>query len=83
VQEQLNNVLKHAAATTVDVSIRRDGPLLTLCITDNGRGFDPWKKREGIGISNIINRAELFNGQVTIASTPGMGCVLSVNFRLR
>lgn len=82
VQEQLNNVLKHAAATTIDVSIREDGPLLTLCVTDNGRGFDPWKKREGIGINNIINRAELFNGQVTIGSAPGKGCILSVNFRL-
>jgi len=81
-QEQLNNILKHAAASTIDVSIREEGSLLTLCITDNGRGFDPWKKREGIGINNIINRAELFNGEVTIGSAPGKGCVLSVNFRL-
>ncbi|MBN9385763.1 MAG: PAS domain S-box protein [Chitinophagaceae bacterium] len=82
VQEQLNNVLKHAGATTVDVSVREDGPMITLCISDNGRGFDPWKKREGIGINNIINRAEISNGQVTIASAPGKGCVLSVDFRL-
>lgn len=82
VQEQLNNVLKHAGATTVEVSIREEGPLITLCISDNGRGFDPWKKREGIGINNIINRAELYNGQATIASAPGKGCILSVDFRL-
>lgn len=82
VQEQLNNVLKHAGASTVEVSIREEGPMITLCISDNGRGFDPWKKREGIGISNIINRAELYNGEVTIASAPGKGCILSVNFRL-
>jgi len=81
VQEQLNNVLKHAAASVVHVSIHEDGAVISLRITDDGRGFDPRKKREGIGINNIINRAELFNGQVNIESAAGKGCILSVKFQ--
>jgi len=80
VQEQLNNVLKHAAASTVHVSLLEDGPALWLRIHDNGQGFDTRKKRDGIGINNIISRAELFNGQVEIESVPGKGCILSVSF---
>jgi len=82
VQEQLNNVLKHAAATAVHVSIREEGILLLLRITDNGQGFDTRKKREGIGLNNITSRAGLYNGEVAIDSSPGKGCSLSVTFRL-
>jgi PAS domain S-box-containing protein len=82
VQEQLNNVLKHAAATAIHVSVLEEGTLLLLRITDNGRGFDTRKKRDGIGINNITSRAGLFNGQVAIDSAPGKGCSLSVTFRL-
>jgi len=82
VQEQLNNVLKHAAATAIHVSLWEEGTLLLLRITDNGKGFDTRKKREGIGINNITSRAGLFNGQVAIESAPGKGCSLSVTFRI-
>jgi PAS domain S-box-containing protein len=81
IQEQLNNVLKHASATAVHVSIQEDGDLILLCITDNGKGFDTRKRREGIGINNIINRSELFNGKVNIESSIGKGCKLSVSFQ--
>jgi PAS domain S-box-containing protein len=82
VQEQLNNVLKHAAASTVHISLRQDGPAIWLRIQDNGQGFDTRKKRDGIGINNIISRAELFNGQVDIESSAGKGCLLTVHFQM-
>ena len=81
-QEQLNNVLKHANASLVHVAIKQDPEFLTLQITDNGKGFDTSKKRKGIGLNNIISRTEVFNGQVTIDSSPGKGCRMSINFRL-
>ncbi|HWK06198.1 MAG TPA: PAS domain S-box protein [Puia sp.] len=81
-QEQLNNVLKHAGASLVHVTIRQDPEFLTVLITDNGKGFDTGKKRKGIGLNNIISRTEVFNGQVTIDSSPGKGCRMSVIFRL-
>jgi signal transduction histidine kinase len=81
-QEQLNNVLKHAEATHIQISIRENETVLSLRISDNGKGFDTRKKRKGIGINNIINRAEFFSGHVIIDSSPGKGCLMSVDFRL-
>ncbi len=43
-----------------------------------GKGFDPRMRRKGVGISNIISRAELYNGKVEIESAPGKGCQLMV-----
>lgn len=80
VQEQMNNILKYAAATKIGVTIKEQGKKLVLTITDNGKGFDMSKKRKGIGLSNIINRADVFNGKVQIQTAPGNGCVLKVIF---
>jgi two-component system, NarL family, sensor histidine kinase UhpB len=78
VQEQLNNILKHAEATSIVISLNVSDSTVQLKIADNGKGFDTTKRRNGIGITNIINRAELFNGKVKIDSNPGGGCILEV-----
>ena len=52
-------------------------------IEDNGKGFDTGKKRAGAGLTNIMNRAESFNGSAKIISSPGEGCVLLVEIPLR
>lgn len=80
VQEQMNNILKYAEATKIAIVIKVKGKKLILTITDNGRGFDFSRKRKGIGINNIINRADVFNGRVDIKTAPGEGCVLEVEF---
>ena len=78
VQEQLNNIVKHARATEVLIRLSIEGPNIVLTISDNGVGFDASRHRKGVGITNIISRAELFNGTVDIHSAPGDGCVLTV-----
>lgn len=84
VQEQLNNIMKHAAASTVSIRLRliNENELdhVELVIKDDGKGFDPALKRNGVGLRNIISRAELFGGNVTIQSKPGQGCELKVLF---
>lgn len=77
-QEQLNNILKHAEATEVNVDLTRQHNRLMLSIADNGKGFDPQQKRKGIGITNIINRTTLLHGSAEIESEPGKGCVLNI-----
>lgn len=80
VQEQMNNILKYAEATKIAIVIKAQAKKLILTITDNGRGFDFGRKRKGIGINNIINRADVFNGRVDIQTAPGQGCMLKVEF---
>jgi signal transduction histidine kinase len=79
VQEQLNNIVKHAKATRVLIRLSIEGPNTVLTVADNGIGFDMSRHRKGVGITNIISRAELFNGKVEIATSPGDGCALMVS----
>jgi len=78
IQEQLNNILKHAQANNVDIELHNVREQVWLRLTDDGKGFDPRIRWKGVGISNIISRAELYNGKVEIESAPGKGCQLIV-----
>ena len=80
IQEQLNNILKYAHASAVDILIKEEGDLVVV-ISDNGRGFDVNTKKKGIGLKNINNRAELYNGVVEIISSPGTGCTMQITFK--
>ena len=80
VQEQMNNILKHAQATQVTITLKEHRNKIILTIYDNGKGFDPHTRRRGIGLNNIINRADVFNGKVDIQTAPGQGCMVRVVF---
>jgi PAS domain S-box-containing protein len=81
IQEQLNNVLKHSGATHVVIAIKPENGSLHLLISDNGRGFDTTLPRAGIGLQNIKHRAGLYNGEVSIRTSPGNGCTVSIIFQ--
>lgn len=78
IQEQLNNILKHAEARNVYVSIETKSGELFVVIEDDGKGFDPGQKRKGIGISNMMNRIESFNGEISISAAPGKGSRIDI-----
>lgn len=80
VQEQLNNVMKHANAQTVWLTLHCQANKIQLAVKDDGIGFDARKKRNGVGLQNITSRTELCNGEVQIITAPGRGCELMVNF---
>lgn len=74
VKEALNNVLKHAAATEVRMSLAVTEGRLSLLITDNGRGFAPEQPRaRGNGLSNMKQRLERVGGRFLLESRPGSG----------
>jgi len=81
VQEQLNNIIKHAQAKEVLVSVELKKSLV-LIVKDDGIGFNTTTKRKGVGLRNISSRAEINNGRVHIDSQPGKGCVLTVRFTI-
>ena len=80
VQEQLNNIIKHAGATKVAINLSQNDQSIMLQISDNGIGFDTTKKRNGIGIDNIKSRTAVYNGTADFVSQPGHGCALTVIF---
>ena len=79
-QEELNNILKHAGATEVNIRLSQNNQFIMLTIADDGVGFDTTKKRQGIGVANIKDRAAAYNGVADFISEPGHGCKLTVTF---
>jgi PAS domain S-box-containing protein len=82
IQEQTTNILKYAESSQITIELIENNNHLHLTVDDNGKGFDINQHRKGVGITNMMNRAEIYQGELTIESTPGAGCTLSVDFKL-
>ena len=83
VQEGLNNVMKHAAATQVEVRIQRSNDRTVLTIKDNGRGFAKGGSAVasgpgGFGMTGMAERAKLLGGDLQVLSEPGRGTLMTV-----
>jgi PAS domain S-box-containing protein len=81
-QEGLRNILKYAQATIIEVDVLIYNGKLKMQIKDNGVGFDTGTAKNGIGLSNMKRRAELFSGKFEIKSSPGTGCSIIVEIPL-
>lgn len=80
-QEVLNNSVRHAEATAIDVSIDQNDQYLQLTIKDNGKGFnekDLPKEKKGMGLFNIKKRVALIAGEVEIVTSPGNGTEIKI-----
>lgn len=77
-QEALNNVEKHARATSVRVMLALTDEELTLRITDTGVGFNVSRPRAGIGLSGMRERALAIGGRISISSAPGHGATVKL-----
>jgi signal transduction histidine kinase len=78
VSEALTNVAKHAHANQAEVSVRRDGGLLRVEITDDGRGGAAPAGGDGTGLRGLAQRAAAVDGTLTIDSPPGGPTVIAV-----
>ena len=80
VQESLTNVIKHAEATKLMVSIKNARDYIELQINDNGVGFDPaaLKSKKGLGITLMRDRASNIKSTFSIVSKPGDGTKITV-----
>lgn len=78
IQEQLNNIIKHAYATSATIELFEEDGFIKLIITDDGKGFEAETVKMGLGLKNIISRAELQNGTVNIISNPDEGCKITI-----
>ena len=77
-QEGLSNVVRHAGATEVEISLEIGDGTAELAIRDNGRGIDAGKigASESLGLIGIRERAELLGGSVNIEGRDGVGTTL-------
>jgi len=89
VQEWLNNVVKHAQATSARLTVNKHASTVRMILEDDGRGFDyaavlNRMGRNGIfGLTSLRERVRLLGGSLRIETTPGKGTRLQVDLPLK
>ncbi|MEU5125881.1 sensor histidine kinase [Streptomyces mobaraensis] len=87
-QSALANTVRHAGATTAEVTLDRPRDHVVLRVADDGRGFDPGllpapdPENGGFGLAAMRARIDALGGDLTVASTPGQGTVLTARLPL-
>jgi len=83
-QEALNNTLKHAHASQVDIYLSLSETCVKLQVCDDGSGFNPANlSRGGLGLAGMRERAQRIGGDLLVESTIGKGTKVSVQTQLR
>ncbi len=84
IQELLNNIMKHAAATEVMVQLVKEESRLSIMVEDDGKGFDTAliKNSKGAGLTSIQSRVDYLKGQLDIHSEPGKGTLVNIEFNI-
>lgn len=83
IQESVQNALKHAAASQIQVKFEQRKGNITVVIKDNGKGFDVnERKAESFGIMGMEERVELLEGEISIDSKIGVGTIVIIQVPL-
>ena len=79
VQEAVNNVLRHAQARHLSVTLTRDEDQVTLRVADDGQGFDIQVPRSGrhVGLWSMRERVDQLGGRFEVHSEPGQGTTVT------
>lgn len=80
IQEAVNNALKYANASIIDVHIAKEANTYFITITDNGKGFNPQTIEMGNGLLNMEKRARDLRGAIEINSQEGKGTKIELQF---
>ncbi len=81
--ELINNAVKHASATRIDVQLTVDEKLISLTVRDDGTGFDPKTVHYGAGFINMRNRISVYNGKINIYSELDQGSEITIEIELK
>ncbi|MEZ4596774.1 MAG: ATP-binding protein [Chloroflexota bacterium] len=89
-QGAVANVIQHAHASSVTIELTRSADDILLCVTDDGRGFDPDAAQadraagtsDSFGLTAIAERADQLGGSSQVESQPGRGTTVRVTLPL-
>jgi PAS domain S-box-containing protein len=82
-QECLTNVMRHADAKSVSVTLRADNGDLVLIVADDGKGFVEAEVSDSLGFLGMKERAQVCGGSLDIASSPGIGTTVALRVPLQ
>lgn len=81
-KEAINNAVKYSEGTILELSVKKEGDLLSFVIHDNGKGFDRNSIKRGNGLKNLQQRANESDGVYFIQTEEGRGCTLSLQLNI-
>lgn len=73
IQELLNNSIKHSGSNTIEIYFRFSKNILSVLVSDKGKGFDLNNKVTGLGLKNLESRARIAGAKFRMKSSPGKG----------
>jgi signal transduction histidine kinase len=76
-QEAIRNALEHSGGSRISVDVRMRDSVVSLSISDDGVGFDPSSPQirgRHLGLTSMLERAQILGGDLHVESTPGAGC---------
>ncbi|TDL33139.1 histidine kinase [Jeotgalibacillus sp. S-D1] len=83
IQESVQNALKHANATEINVKVEIRSNLISIVVKDDGKGFDSAEKKQGsFGLIGMKERVDLLAGEMAVHSTPGSGTLIMIQVPL-
>ena len=82
IQEIIHNIIKHASAKQIDMSITRTDDGINLMVEDDGIGFNTSLVNSGLGLKNIHSRVKLLNGYFDVDSSLNRGTIYNVTIPL-
>jgi ligand-binding sensor domain-containing protein/two-component sensor histidine kinase len=78
IKESINNSIKYADCSTIDLVVKNNANKLNIIISDNGKGFDQNKITSGYGLKNIIQRSNEIGYCISINSSLGNGSIIDL-----
>jgi signal transduction histidine kinase len=80
-QEALANAVRHAGARHIELTLGAENGTLRVAVQDDGRGFDPAARRsQSLGIESMKQRALALGGRLELASAPGKGTTVLLEY---
>lgn len=79
IQELLNNIIKHAKATQVNIQLLKRDNVINILVEDDGIGFDASHKHEGFGLKTVQSRVAKMNGHCSVDSGKGNGTTITID----
>lgn len=86
ITELINNTIKHGGASTINISVNLENQRITVCYSDNGKGFSPEespKYQNGLGLVSIRNRILSLEGTIEINSSPMQGMKVKIKMPVK
>ncbi|MFM7359219.1 MAG: sensor histidine kinase [Sediminibacterium sp.] len=82
-QECIQNIIRHSNATEIHIDLKETSQYFSMKLQDNGDGFDTEeaKKKNGIGIRNMIQRSRLIGGELEMISSPEEGTTIILTYK--